>query len=147
MTTELAMRRVGNRLAAIDPVSEDELATVPQDKDLLVTIKTPRNVKQFKLAWCLAKKVSEAVDFLHDSEDAMNWLKIKARHVRILQDPKSGQIAIVPKSIAFASLSQDNFAKVFNRMIYVTCTEIIPGLDEGSLRSEIEAMVSGERKT
>ena len=55
MTTELAMRRDGNRLAAVDPVSEEELMRVPTTKDVLVTIKSPRNVRQFKLAWALAK--------------------------------------------------------------------------------------------
>jgi hypothetical protein len=141
MTTELAMRREGNRLAPMDEMSAEELAKVPLNKDLLVTIKTPRNTRQFRLAWALAKKVSEACDFLQDSESAMDWLKIKARHVKIIQNPKTGQVVIIPKSIAFASLSQDAFKRVLDRMIYVTVTEVIPGLDEGKLRAEIMAMV------
>lgn len=135
------MRREGNRLAPVDPVSEEELLKFPTTKGLLVTAKSPRNLRQFRLAWALASKVADSVDFLQDRTDAMDWLKIKARHVKFLQDPRTGQVAIVPKSIAFASLSQDAFARVFNRMIYITCSEIIPGLDEGKLRGEIEAMV------
>ena len=71
----------------------------------------------------------------------MDWLKIKARHVKIIQNPKTGQVAIIPKSIAFASLSQDAFKRVLDRMIFIVCSEIIPGLDEGKLRAEIMAMV------
>ena len=135
------MRREGNRLAPVDPISEEELQKIPLNKDILVTFKTPRNLRQFRLAWALAHKVAEACDFLHDNEDAMDWLKIKARHVKFIQDPRTKQVAIVPKSIAFASLSQDAFKRVLDRMIYVTITEIIPGLKESDLRREIEKMV------
>lgn len=141
MTTELAMRRDGNRLAPVDPISDEELSKIPLGKDLLVTVRTPRNMRQFRLAWALAKKVSDACDFLPDAETSMDWLKLKARHVKIIQDPRTQQVAIIPKSIAFASLSQDAFKRVFDRMVYVVCAEIIPGLDEGKLRAEIAAMV------
>ena len=141
MTAEIAMRRQGNRLAPVDPISEDDLSKVPADRDVMVTIKTPRNLRQFRLAWALAQKVSEGTDFLADRDVAMSWLKIKARHVDMIQDPKTGQVAIVPKSIAFASVTQDQFKRIFDRMVFITITEIIPGLDEGSLRKEIEDMV------
>jgi hypothetical protein len=138
------MRREGTHLVPVDEVSADQIRLIPTTKSLLVEVKTPRNVRQFKLAWALAQKVSEAVDFLHDREDAMDWLKIKARHVRMLQNPRTKQVAIIPKSIAFASLGQDAFARVFNRMVWITCNEIIPGLQEGPLRAELEAMVGIE---
>lgn len=141
MITELAMRREGNRLAPVDPLSEEELQCVPLNRDLLVTIKTPRNLRQFRLAWALATKVADACGFLHDKEDSMDWLKIKARHVKYIQDPHTQIVSIIPKSIAFASLSQDAFKRVFDRMVYVTVTEIIPGLKESDLRREIEKMV------
>lgn len=144
MTAEIAMRREGSHLVARDEVAADELRSIPTTADLLVTVKTPRNLRQFRLAWALAQKVSEATDFLPDRETAMAWLKIKARHVTMLQNPRTGQVAIIPKSIAFASLGQAAFARVFNRMVYVTCTEIIAGLKEGDLRAEIERMVGAD---
>ena len=96
MSIELAMRRDGHRLAPIDPVTDDELCKLPLDRDLLVTVKTPRNIRQFRLAWALANKVAEACGFLHDSEDAMDWLKIKARHVKYIQDPRTQIVSIIP---------------------------------------------------
>lgn len=140
--TDIAMRRLGTHLVPVDPISEDEVKLLPLDKDVLVTAKTPRSVKQHRLAWALADKIAEACDFLHDREDAMSWLKIKARHVKILQDPISGKVAIIPKSISFASVNQQQFKRILDRMIFVTCSEIVPGLDEGKLRTELEMMVS-----
>lgn len=138
------MRREGSHLVPVDEVSAEEVRLIPTTQDLLVTVKTPRNVRQFRLAWALAQKVSEAVDFLHDRDDAMSWLKLKSRHVTMLQNPRTNQVAIIPKSISFASLGQDAFARIFNRMVYVTCTEIIPGLNDGELRAELEKMVGAE---
>ena len=131
-------------LFPINEMSDDDLRQLPTKSDLLVTVKTPRNPKQFALAWALATKVSEACDWLPDKETAMEWLKIKARHVKMIQDPRTLKIAIVPKSIAFASLSQDAFKRVLDRMVWVTVSEIIPGLDESKLRSEIQKMVMGK---
>lgn len=141
MTEEIAMRREGERLAPIDPVSAEKLAAVPTNVDLLVTVKTPRNVKHFQKAWVLAQKVSEACDWLTDREVAMAWLLIKARHVRYVHDLNNNQAVIIPKSIAWASLDQSAFTRLYNRILYVVTSEIIPGLDEGDLRREIEAMV------
>lgn len=142
--TEIPMCKEGNKLAPVCQMAEDELAAIPSGRDLLVTVKTPRNVNQFKLAWSLATKVAEACDWLHDKEDAMTWIKVKSRHVKILQDPRTGQIIISPKSISFASLGQDAFNRIFNRMCFVVCTEIVPGLDEETLRAELLAMVGAE---
>ena len=70
----------------------------------------------------------------------MDYLKMKSHHVRVLVDP-NGNTLLIPKSIAFASLSQAAFNRFLNRMIYVICSEIIPGLKEQELRDEILAMV------
>jgi hypothetical protein len=135
------MRREGNHLVPIDQIAADMLGEVPTSTGVMVTIKVPRNLRQFRLAWALADIVSKSCDWLADRESAMDWLKIKSRHVRMIQDPLRGTIAIVPKSISFASLDQAGFARVLNRMIYITTTEIIPGLEEGALRAELEAIV------
>lgn len=146
MSIEIPMKREGNHLVPVDQVAADMLESVPANTGVMVVVKVPRNLRQFRLAWALADIVAKSVDFLHDREDAMDWLKIKARHVRMIQDPLRGTVAIVPKSIAFASLDQAGFARVLDRMIYVTTTEIIPGMEESSLRAELESIVGMDPK-
>lgn len=141
MSIEIPMRRDGSHLVPADAVAAEMLAEVPTNTGVMVTVKVPRNLRQFRLAWALADIISKSVDWLPDRESSMDWLKIKSRHVRMITDPRSGNVAIVPKSIAFASLDQAGFARLLNRMIYVTTTEIIPGLEESSLRPELEAIV------
>lgn len=141
MSIEIPMRREGASLVPVDAVAAEMLAEVPTNTGVMVTVKVPRNLRQFRLAWALADIVSKSVDWLPDRESSMDWLKIKARHVRMIHDPLRNVTAIVPKSIAFASLDQAGFARVLNRMIYVTTTEIIPGLEENILRAELENIV------
>lgn len=131
-------------LVATDEIAAEELGLLPSGKDLLVSAKSPRNPRQHRLAWALAQKLSESCDFLHDREDAMDYLKIRCRHVKWISNPKTGNVFPVPKSIAYASLDQAAFNRLLRRMIYVICTEIVPGLPESDLRAEIEAMVVGD---
>ena len=138
---ELHMVREGNHLVPTDEMSAEELHRLPLRQQVLVKVTAPRNLRQHKLAWALATKISEACDWLTDRESAMDWLKIKARHVRYIHNNYTGETQIVPKSIRFAALDQVGFDRVFRRMVYVTITEIIPGLDEAALRAEIESMV------
>lgn len=136
------MRREGNRLSPINQLAEDELQSIPTDKDLLVTVKTPRNIKQFNLGWALAQKVADCCDWLHDKQDAMDWMLIQARHVKYLTNPKTGKVEIIPKSIALASMKQDQFDRLFKRLTYIVLTEIMPGVDDTTLHAELLEMVS-----
>src|ERR1700688_5049392 len=138
------MRREGSHLVPADSVSAEMMEEIPLNTGLMVEVRVPRNLRQFRLAWALASIVSKSVDYLPDRETAMSWLKIKSRHVRMIVDSKTGEVAIVPKSIAFASLDQASFARVLNRMVYVTITDIIPGLEGSSLRAELEKIVGIE---
>ena len=141
MSLDIPMRREGNHLVPVDAVAAEMFAEIPANTGVMVTIKVPRNLRHFRLAWVLADIVSKSCDWLSDRETAMNWLKIRARHVRMIHDPMHNTTAIVPKSISFASLDQAAFKRVFDRMINVVITEIIPGMSEQSLRAELENIV------
>ena len=136
------MRRDGAKLVPMNQLAEDDLLTVPTSKDLLVTIKTPRNLAQFNLGWALAQKCSDACDWLHDKSDAMAWLLIRARHVKYITDPRTGKVEIIPKSIALGSMKQDQFDRLFKRLTYIVLTEIIPGVSEATLRAELLEMIA-----
>ena len=144
MSIEIPMIRENGHLVPADAVSAEMMEEIPLNTGLMVEVRVPRNIRQFKLAWALASIVSKSTDYLPDRETAMSWLKIKSRHVRMIVDPKTGEVAIVPKSISFAALDQTGFARVLNRMVYVTITDIIPGMNEGDLRAELEKIVGIE---
>jgi hypothetical protein len=139
--TEIVMRRRGSALIPVMEVDVEVIASIPEGKDVFVSPKHRRNPRHHRLAWALAEKLAEMVGF-PDREDAMDFLKIKARHVKTIMDPRTGQIEVVPKSISWASLDQRAFGRIFNRMVWVICNDIIPGTDETALRAEVEAMIT-----
>lgn len=134
------MRREGSHLVPVDAISAEEIAELPAH-DLLVTVRTPRSVKQHRLAWALADKVADSCDWLHDRSDAMDYLKLRAHHVRIVVEP-SGRTVLLPKSISWASLPQPAFNRFFNRIVWLVCNEIVPGIEEKALRDELLKMVA-----
>lgn len=143
-SNEIAMVKNGGKLVPIDQYSADELMLAAKEgQGVMVTIRTPRNIRQHRLAWTLAALVADA-EGLPDKEDAMDLIKRKARFVHSYVVRRTGEVIIRPKSIAFSSCSQQDFSRLFNRMIWVACHEIIPGLPEGDLRREIEDIVDGK---
>lgn len=142
MTTEIVMRRKGGRLEPVDHLSAEDLASIPADKDLLVTIKAPKNLKQLRFAWLLAQKISDARDDLTDKDVAMDVLCEMTRHVKVVVNPITGHAFMMRKSL---SIDGAALSRLLNRMVYVTVTHIVPGLDEGQLRDEIEAMTAPNR--
>ena len=54
---------------------------------------------------------------------------------------RSGKDIHIPKSISFESMPQDDFNKFYDACISLTCKYIIPALDEGALKNEIEEFV------
>lgn len=146
MAVELAMKRVGERLEPVDPVSAEELSRISPKAEVLVSVRTPRNIRQHKLAWALAHKVADNVEEFRDHSQAMDWLKIASGHVRYLKDPHTQKLYVLPDSIAFASCPQEKFASIFDKMVKIICEQIIPGMEESALRHEVEMMV-GMRDT
>jgi hypothetical protein len=117
--------------------------------ELRVEITTERNLRQLAFAWVLAGKIADNTDCFLDKNDAMDnvpWgLKCRARHAKAVSDPVTGEVTVKPLSLK--RLDGEAFKRLLDRMIHVTCTEIIPGMDANRLTEEIEAMCIGrERK-
>jgi hypothetical protein len=71
----------------------------------------------------------------------MDELKIRVRHVKYITNPSTGEVRIVPKSLT--KLDGPGLSRLADRMIYVICRDIVPGLSEETLRSEIMTMIEG----
>jgi hypothetical protein len=122
---------------------EDEFASVKQGVDVKVEATQSRSIKQMRLAWGLAGKIAKS-GALGDAEqrEVMNYLLKKARHVKyIANQHRSGvEVEVVVKSIRFAAMEQTAFNRLFNRMIFIVLSEILPDMPEGELRAEVEKM-------
>lgn len=141
---DLVMVKRDGGLFPADMLSIERFEKMKTGAEALVHAKTPRNVRHHRLAWVLAEELANCCDFLFDREDAMEYLKLKSRHVDWLTDHQTGKVYPRTRSIAFASLSQEKFDTIFNRFVWVACNVIVPDLEEQALRDRIHQIVDGE---
>lgn len=125
------------------PTSEmasDDLAIISNGSDVYARLSTPKNLQTLKFLWALATKVAECRDDLFDKDDAMSVLKREAKFVKFVTNPITGEITLREKSLA--RLRNEDMQRLANRMVYVTCAKIVPGIEEAKLRDELLRMVS-----
>jgi hypothetical protein len=142
MAVDIPMARKGNHAVPVDQIASDEFVNaVSEGAEFMATIRRPRSLKQHRYAWALANIIADAHPDMVDREQAMALLKLKSRFVSYAVDPKTGELFLYPKSIAFDRCPQEMFSRLLNRFIYITVTEIIPGLSDSELRTRLEEMV------
>jgi hypothetical protein len=155
MTIELFMRKRAARhagevgLFCDAELFEDDWKTVPLDAEVRAELATERNMALLKFAWSLAGIIAENTEFYLDKQDAMDsvqppGLKVLARHCKTVIDPETGECVIKPMSLK--RLSNEAFLRLVRRMVWVTCNQILPGMEDGPLRAEIEDMIRDKRQ-
>lgn len=118
---------------------EHKFGSIKMDTDLKVSVSVPKSPKQLKFFWALAGKVAENCDWISDKDNAAELILVHARHVRYVHDKLRGTTEIRAKGIS--DLGGDEFLRLLKRCVYAVETEFLPGMPEGTLKREIEAML------
>lgn len=139
---QAVFRKRGNALVAVDQDGLDILSAIRDGRDVMATVKTPRNPKHHRLLFAALKFVVAHADTFQDTENALLALKIACGLVDTYIDADTGKTFFIPRSIAFESMDQLEFNNFFDRAVYViTSRWMPPGTTAESVRKEIEAMV------
>ncbi|TQV80363.1 DUF1367 family protein [Denitrobaculum tricleocarpae] len=127
-------------LRGLVPVDEDahsEFSKCKLDRDVMVEIKRHRNMHNHNKYWVLCTIIADNSERWPTKERASHMLKIATGHYDEVLRPNGG-IDRVPHSMSIASMEAAKFEAFFDQVINLTCAKIIPHLDPGGLRSEIE---------
>lgn len=126
----------GSGLFPADPVTEAMLDGVAQGDSVTTDEPRKRRNPQFhKLMMAILTKVVEATAPKYaDVENLMFELKIRTKMFKSI-DTRLG-VRLVPKSISFASMSEQQFKRVADRWLFVIATDILPGVDPETLLKE-----------
>jgi hypothetical protein len=136
MAVEVLLVRDGQRLSAADPLSAEIISEFKHKEVLTATIRRPRNPKHHRKLFALLKVVFEAQSSFATLEQLLSAIKLAVglfdTGMTIDKVPY-----VVPKSISFASMDQAQFTVVYDKMVDVILTKIIPNVS----RTELEAQV------
>lgn len=142
MTKAAFRKTLAGTLEPLDAAAHDFMARLEPGAVVRNDWSRARNPRRFRLFWGLVKICQDNTDTSLSKEAWADYLKILAGHTEVVR--RKGQVIELPKSIAFASMSEADFAEFINRLMHAIRTEVIPGLDEGDLRRELEAIAMEE---
>lgn len=130
--------RQGNALLPADIAADEWLATVPQKREIVVDLRRPRHPEHHRWFFALMRLTIAATgkqDVWPDEKALLNGLKLAVGHVDMVAD-LDGIIHLIPKSISFASMPQDEFARFVRRCCWVIFDHF--GVDTETMMAEVD---------
>lgn len=142
MAIEVLLVREGSKLAAADPISAEIIAGFTQRETITASIRRPRNPKHHRKLFALLKVVFEAQTTFATLEQLLGALKLAVglfdTGLTIDRVPY-----VVPRSISFAAMDQTSFSIVYDKMVDVILTKILPSADRADLEAQVHEILDG----
>jgi len=140
--TDVYLRRTLQGFVPDDDAARDALRRIPQGAVVAAEVRRPRNVKFHRMFFGLLNVVWQTCGDWQSVDDLLVELKFRVGHVdrQRVVDRKSGEVLadiVLPRSIAFANLGEDEFHEFYERCVRVICEDMVPGLDDAVLREEV----------
>ena len=112
-------------------------------QEVCVNIKQPRNLNRHKLYWAMIAKIVENwpddLPFKLNKDSLHQWIKISTGYVTVIKF--NGKEFVLPRSISFNKMSENEFCIFLTAAKEFLCTEVIPGLNEDDLMNEVVDMI------
>jgi len=125
-------------LFASNPIADDDLRPVAMDSEVMVSVRSEKNLQALKFLWGLVHKTADNCDLFLDKDDAMEKLKLRVNYSKPVYNPKTREMELRPKSLK--RISSEQLRVLTDRILDLVCTEIIPGMKQNDLRREVEEM-------
>ena len=124
------------KLCPVDIAADDLMASIPDGKEVILTIRQPRSPEHHRWWFALLRKVVSNSNRWNDEAELLDVLKIATGWTKpiVLHD---GTIYRRPRSINFASTPQDAFQRFTKRALYVLGQ--MTGIDPETLMAETSA--------
>ncbi len=137
-------RRVGAVIYPSNDAALEAVRALTERKDYLADWKFrgARSLPQLRLWWSLCGLMAEHSIF-PTQVAASNAIKIACGLFDTVMLPDTGEIHLVPKSIAFQSLSQEAWHVVFEAALAVIVERWMLGTDKSELRREAWRRMDG----
>jgi Protein of unknown function (DUF1367) len=129
----------GSALLPNDKRAHDLLARLNCGDRVLVRVHRARNPEHHNLAWAVWDRIGAARGV--PGEVVLSWLKLATGRVDWLKLP-NGRLCPQPQSIAFESMSQEEFQAFWDEAWPIICEYILPDLPQEEF-DKLVNMVAG----
>lgn len=140
--TRRTMPGIGDVAVPADQRSRAFLQARKPDVAFVADTNGARNAKQLALWWCLCKLVCDATDIAGTDEKVSDDLKISLGHCDT-HIHRNGSEYIKPRSIAFESMSQEDFNALFQSAIRVIADWLGSAPDD--VQRQFDSMIADKR--
>lgn len=159
MPADVLCTKVGDGLAPMNERAKAAFAKLKQGQIYRVKVVQVRNARFHRLYWKLIDTVwknTESIaypdlDDFHDAIKVMAGYRRRLTLPNAIRDQETGEIIIpagteffIPKSIAFASMTQETFDRFFDRVADLITVYFWPTVTVEWLRAEIAKMLKLE---
>lgn len=138
---EILLKKANGSLWAADPMSDEYVTQLTENKDVLCIVWAPRNPKFHRYAMSYLHTVLQNNDRFDDFDDLMTWLKIKCGLFTMFAGV-SGETYRLQESISFSAMDEVHFRRFMNRAQYWISEELIPGFDLKAFDAEAARLAS-----
>ena len=135
-------RRWGLAIRPANDIAEAMLRGLKEGEEFVGRFSKPRSLKQLRLFWGLMRLLVDHAQF-PTLEAASDATKIAIGHCQTLVFPDTGEVVMLPLSISFAALSQDEFQRIYQAMLDVICARWIVGVGKEALEREVWRAIDG----
>jgi hypothetical protein len=122
-------------------LAEEDIATVAMFTEVMVSMRSEKNLQALKFLWALVHKAADNSDRFLDKDDAMDRLKLAVGYSKAVYDPATRKVEARPRSLK--RISDERLRWLTDRIIDVICADVLPGMKHNDLRKEIEEMIGG----
>lgn len=119
-------RKIGGALWPEDEKSAEMIRKIPRHASVPVRLLRDRNHESLALYWRVLERVVAATGRWHCAEELHLALKIATGRISEIQ-LVTGRRVLVPESVAFDQMSQDEFQRYFDAAMRVICDEVMGG--------------------
>lgn len=132
-------RRYHDSLIPMDEDAHAFLRTVKAGQDVVLSCvyKRDRNVRQHRLFFAMLKKVFENQSHYPTLDALRHELLIKLGRIDHYE-AKDGTLRIIPRSIAFGNMGQDEFNQLMKDTVDFLLTDVVPSWDRDAFDEFME---------
>jgi hypothetical protein len=140
-SSTILMRRLGGFLYPAEDKAVEMLRRIPPRVPIAVRVLRHRSPEQTALYWRCLERVVEATGRWHAAEELHLALKVSTGQVDIVQ-LLDGRRVLVPKSIGFDAMTQDEASAYFDAALKIVCDELMGGITVEELLEHAGAKVA-----